>query len=499
MKLRSVKNPRQKILLILFFILGNSLLSPAQKNKPNIIIIFADDLGYGELGCYGQKIIKTPHIDSLAANGLRFTDFYSGSALCAPARCQLLTGFHSGHSAIRANYEMAQGPSSFTDENEKGQMPLPAGSFTVAEMLKSNGYTTACIGKWGLGMNERPGSPNSQGFDYFFGYLDQKQAHNYYPTHLWENGERYALNNKRINIHQKINSDQAVDSVFNLFIGNEYSVDVMASKVNAFVEKNQASPFFLYFAVTLPHLALQIPDKALHVYKGVFDEKMYLGENGYCPVRFPRATYAAMVTYLDEKVGALMQQIKKLKLDKNTLIIFTSDNGSAFNAGGNDPDFFKTNGALRNYKGSLYEGGIRVPFIAYWPGVIQPGLSNRQAAHYDLMATFRELADAKAVISDGLSLWPEFKRKKSTPHPFLYFELYEYGGQQAVRMKNWKAVKRNMRADKTAPWELYDLMTDSAEKNNIANQHPEVIKKIEEIVNREHRHSVVPEWNFMEK
>jgi len=488
------------VFIVHLYIALNGDSSFAQSKQPNIIIIFADDLGYGELGSYGQRVIQTPNLDKLAAQGMRFTDFYSGSALCAPARCQLLTGLHSGHSAVRANFEMANGPASFTDAVERGQMPLPAEAHTLAEMLKPLGYSTACIGKWGLGMADTEGNPNQQGFDYFFGYLDQKQAHNYYPTHLWENGKHVVLNNKPLTVHTKISQDQATDEVFSSFIGKEYSVALMAKKAAQFIADQKDRPFFLYYALTLPHLALQIPSEELDFYKSKFEETPYLGDKGYCPVKYPHSTYAAMITYLDKKVGEIMNQLDVAGQRENTLIIFTSDNGAAFPVGGADPEFFNSNGALRDLKGSLYEGGIRVPLIASWPGHIKAGsISSHVAAQYDIKATVADLLKVSIPETDGISFLPELTGKKQSRHEYLYFELYEYGGQQAIRMGDWKAVKRNMTKDKQARWELYDLKADLGENNNQAEKYPAIIKKIDKIAKQSHQHhNKVAEWNFME-
>jgi arylsulfatase A-like enzyme len=484
----------------LFFIALSLHTAFAQKNQPNIIIIFADDLGYGELGSYGQQLIQTPHLDKLASQGMRFTDFYSSSALCAPARCQLLTGLHSGHGDLRANFEMANGPASFTDDLEKGQLPLPDQAHTIAEMLKPLGYSTACIGKWGLGMADTDGNPNHQGFDYFYGYLDQKQAHNYYPTHLWENGKRVALNNKPLTVHTKISPDQATDETFHSFIGNDYSVALMAKKAATFIKDQQGKPFFLYYALTLPHLALQVPQEELDFYKGKFEETPYLGDKGYCPVKYPKSTYAAMITYLDKKVGEIIKQLEDSGQRENTLILFTSDNGAAFPVGGTDPEFFNSNGNLRELKGSLYEGGIRIPFIASWPDHINAGrVSNHVAAQYDIKATLADLLKITIPQTDGISFLPELLGKKQPKHEFLYFELFEYGGQQAVRMGDWKAVKRNMVKDKNAQWELYNLKSDIGENDNVAGKNPSLIKKIDNAAKQSHQHhNTVLQWNFME-
>ena len=480
------------LLLALTFFIGSFSYGQQQ---PNLIIIYADDLGYGELGCYGQARIRTPNLDAMADEGVQFTQFYASSAICAASRAQLLTGMHAGHAEVRSNVEMAQGPSSFTDDNEMGQLPLSETAVTIAERLRTAGYATGCVGKWGLGMAEAPGDPTYQGFDYFFGYLDQKQAHNYYPTHLWENRARYPLRNPRIDVHRKITAPS--DSAFNSFIGKEYSIDVMHEKAIGFLENNRNKPFFLYYALTLPHLALQAPPEAVKAYVGQFEETPYLGTNGYCPSKYPRSTYAAMVTYLDTQVGKLRKWLKDQKLDRNTLVIFTSDNGSAFRIGGTDPDFFRVNGPLRDYKGSLYEGGIRVPMIAAWPGQLTPRISGLTAIQYDLLATAEELAGMQPSATDGLSLMPELRGQAGPVHTFLYFELAEYGEQQAVVMGNWKAIRRNMIKNKQSPWELYDL-TDPSENTDVSTQHPDILNKLKAIAAREHKPGRLPVWNFMD-
>ena len=271
----------------------------------------------------------------------------------------------------------------------------------------------------------------------------------------------------------------------------------MRGKALAFLTQNKDKPFFLYYALTLPHLALQAPPDAVAEYVGQFEEMPYLGNNGYCPAKYPRATYAAMVTYLDTQVGILRTWLRDQGLDKNTVVIFTSDNGSAFEIGGTDPDFFKTNGPHRGHKGSLYEGGIRVPMIAAWPGTIKPGISSRMAAQYDLLATAEELAGLKSEPTDGISLVPEFTGRKTREHPFLYFELAEYTGQQAVRMGKWKAIRRNLIRDKGSKWELFDL-SEPGESVNVADQFPEILKQMVDIARKQHQPGSIPVWNFME-
>ena len=274
-----------------FLLLGGMLKA---QEKPNIIYIYADDLGYGELGPYGQKIIKTPHLDKMAKEGMKFTQHYTSTPVCAPARAMLLTGKHGGHSYIRGNYEMG----GFKDEEEGGQMPLPEGTYTLAHMLKNVGYTTGITGKWGLGMHFTSGNPNKHGFDYAYGYLDQKQAHNYYPTHLWENGKWDSLDNKAMNVHVRLQEHEATDAAFNQFKGKENAIDKMTEKALAFIKDHKEGPFFLYVPYTLPHVGLQAPDRWIDHYRAVFKgEKPYLGTQGYNPQKYPLATYAAMISF----------------------------------------------------------------------------------------------------------------------------------------------------------------------------------------------------------
>ncbi|MBU1823101.1 MAG: arylsulfatase, partial [Bacteroidetes bacterium] len=357
-------------------------LAYAQK-KPNIVYIYADDLGYAEVGIYGQTKIKTPHIDRIGREGIKFTDYYTSTPVCAPSRCQLLTGTHGGHSYIRGNYELG----GFPDSTERGQMPLPAGTVTIGTVLQKEGYKTAAIGKWGLGMGYSTGSPNKQGFNYFYGYYDQKQAHNYYPTHLWENGQWDTLNNPVIDVHRRLNPETATAADFAYYKGNDYAIDKMADKALNFIRENKDQPFFLYLPFTIPHVSLQVPDEALNEYKGQFPETPYYGQQSYASTPYPRATYAAMITYMDKKVGEVLSLLETLGLDENTLVIFTSDNGTTFN-GGVDAKFFESVGPYRGLKMDVYEGGIRMPMVARWPGKIKPGsVTSHVAAHYDVLAT----------------------------------------------------------------------------------------------------------------
>jgi arylsulfatase A len=478
-------------------LVGSFLLSAVvcAQQKPNIIYIYADDMGYAELGSYGQEKIKTPNLDKIAKEGIRFTQHYTGAPVCAPARCMLMTGKNSGHSYIRGNYELG----GFEDENEGGQMPLPEGTFTLAKLMKQAGYVTGAIGKWGLGMNGTTGDPNAQGFDYFYGYLDQKQAHNFYPTHLWENGKWDTLQNPYIYVHKAIAKD-APDSAFDYFKGKDYSVTKMGDKTIEFIAKNQKKPFFLYLPYTGPHVSLQAPDQAVKEYIGKFEEKPYRGENGYTSSQYPRSTYAALITYMDQQVGRIMKQLKELGLDKNTIVMFSSDNGATFNVGGADTDFFNSVGGLRGKKQDLYEGGIREPFIARWPGKIPAGkVSDHISAQFDLMETLSEITGVKAWNNNGVSFLPtllgnETKQKK---HDYLYFEFPEKGGQVAVRMGDWKGVKSNMKKNKNAPWEIYNLRTDEKETTDVGAQHPDLAKQFEAIVKKEHQASHIRDWEFI--
>lgn len=494
---RSLQIMQQKIYSILFFLpllLGihsEKPLQPARK-KVNIIYIYADDLGYGELGAYGQEKIKTPHLDQLASEGMRFTQHYSSAPVCAPSRCMLLTGKHPGHAYIRGNYELGE----YTDDMEGGQMPLPEGTTTIGHMLQKNGYHTGIIGKWGLGMNSTTGSPNLQGFDYAYGYLCQKQAHNYYPTHLWENGKWDTLHNPPITVHQRLKPE----TPFDYFIGKEYAVDHMTAKALQFMRQQKDQPFFLYLAFPLPHLSLQVPAKALTPYLGKFPEEPYIGDRNYAPQQYPLSAYAGMISYLDQQVGLVMETLKTLGLEENTLVLFSSDNGTTLKVGGVDAAFFNSTQGLRGLKMEVYEGGIRVPFLARWKGKIAPGqVSDHVSVQYDLMATLADLLHIQAPLNDGISYLPTLLGQKQLQkqHPFLYWEYPENGGQIAVRMGDWKGVKMKMKANPQAPWELYNLASDRAEQHNVAAEQGDLLKKMGALVKEVHVPSHIKEWEFV--
>jgi arylsulfatase A len=474
------------------FLIFSGLCAKAQR-QPNIIYIYADDLGYGELGSYGQKKIKTPHLDEMAKEGIRFTQHYTSAPVCAPARCMLLTGRHSGHSYIRGNYEFG----GFSDATEGGQMPLPEGTVTIGHMLKKAGYTTGAIGKWGLGMSTNTGNPNAQGFDYFYGYLDQKQAHNYFPTHLWENGKWDTLGNAGIFVHRK--PVQTGADPFAYYIGKDYSIDRLSAKAMDFIQKNRDKPFFLYLPFTIPHVSLQAPKDVVEPYVKRFDDKPYMGDKDYAMSRYPRATYAAMITYMDTQIGKIFSLLKELGLDENTIVMFSSDNGATFDVGGVDTRFFNSVAGLRGKKQDLYEGGIREPFIARWPGKIPAGkVSDLVSVQFDMMSTFADIVGVKAPENDGLSLVPTLMGKSGQiQHKYLYFEFPEKGGQVAIRYGDWKGVKSNMKTDTAAKWELYDLAKDPSEQADLSLAHPNIIKYLDEILKKEHRQAPIHEWEFI--
>lgn len=439
--------------------------TPLAAAPPNIILIMADDLGYGELGCYGQEWIQTPNIDRIAADGIRFTQFYSGAPVCAPARCMLMTGKHSGHSYIRGNGNPKdrQGKGSPNDGYFPGQHPIPDSEVTIAEILKAKGYKTGATGKWGLGYEGSTGAPNRQGFDLFYGYLCQVHAHNHFPRFLWNNGERemFPGNNRKLD-------------------GTTHSQDKFAENAIAFIRENKDQPFFLYCPFAIPHLSIQTTPEALAKYKGKIPESDY-EHRGYLEHPHPRAGYAAMVTQVDDHVGKIMRTVKELGLDDNTIIMFTSDNGPTFQRlGGADSDFFNSSGQLRGRKGSVHDGGIRVPLVARWPGRIKEGtVTGHLSAFWDFLPTFAELADAETPAGlDGLSMVPTLTGQGTQQqHESLYWEFPSYGGQQAMRYGKWKAVRKRLFKTE-GKMELYDMSVDIGENYDVADGHKELVQKL---------------------
>jgi arylsulfatase A len=476
------------------WVLVNSFVVHAQKEKPsrpNVIYIFADDLGYGELGSYGQKKIRTPHLDQLAAEGMRFTQHYSGTPVCAPSRYNLMTGLHAGHSLIRNNGGGKE------DEDGPKASALPDSTTTIATLFKKAGYSTAAIGKWGLGNQNSSGSPLRHGFDRFYGFYSQTLAHNHYPDHLYNNDEKQLLSNQPLDVHPKLKKNEVQPADVEKYKGTDYATDRMTDNAIDFIDDHQKKPFFLYLAYTLPHVALQAPEADIEYYKKVFNEQPQLYLRGYVPTYYPKSTYAAMITYLDKQVGIVMELLKKKGLDKNTIILFCSDNGPA-QLNSDDGSFFNSTAGLRGIKRDLYEGGIREPFIVKWPGKIKAGtVSHHLSATYDMMATFGDLLKVPAPVNDGVSILPTLlSNTKQHQHEFLYWEFPEKGGQVAVRMGKWKGIKVGLKKQKEPTWQLYDLDADRNEANDVASKHPEVLRRLDEVVKKEHTPSVRKEWDF---
>lgn len=439
-------------------------MAPTER-LPNIIFIIADDLGYGDLGCYGQERIQTPHLDRLAAEGVRFTDFYAGSTVCAPSRSVLMTGQHLGHTYIRGN----------------GKFNLRPEDVTVAEILKEAGYATGHIGKWGLGHEGSTGVPTKQGFDYFFGYLDQHHAHNYYPSFLVRNEERVPLENV-VPEEGQYGQGVATEKV-------SYSHDLLMEEAFQFIDRSKDGPFFLYLPLTIPHANNEARQKGMEVPDyGAYADKEWPE---------PQKGLAAMITRMDADLGKLFESLQEHQIDEDTIILFTSDNGP-HREGGNDPDFFDSNGPLRGIKRDLYEGGIRVPMIVRWPGHAPAGtVSNHIGYFADFMATAAEIAGVQLPENtDSISFLPAIlgKTESQKEHEYLYWEFYERGSAQAVRTGHWKAVRKPLF---TGQIELYDLSTDVGETHNVADQHPQIVKKIRTIM--EEAHTPSPLWTVSKK
>ncbi len=457
------------IILLVLVIAGcnsktNDKKDPATVQKPNIIYILADDLGYGDLSCYGQTKFQTPNIDQLAQEGIMFTQHYSGSTVCAPSRCSLMTGLTTGHASIRGNKEW----------KPEGQYPMPADNYTIAEMLKEAGYTTGAFGKWGLGYPGSEGDPNMQGFDVFYGYNCQRIGHNYYPYHMWSNQEKVMLEG---------NAGRKTET---------YGPDNIHDQAISFMEANKDKPFFMYYPSIIPHAELFAPEKYMEKYRGKFDpEKSYKGidegpnykTGGYGSQPESHAAFAAMINCLDDQVGDIVSKLKELGIADNTVIIFTSDNGPHFE-GGADPDYFDSNGPLKGYKRDLYEGGIRVPMITWWSGKVKAGTTSEHiSAFWDVMPTLAEVVGApKPENIDGKSFLPTLLGKEGQEqHEYLYWEFHERKGRLAVRKGDWKAVRYNASIG-DLPTELYNLAEDIGEENNLAEKYPEIVKEMEEIM-----------------
>ncbi len=447
-----------------------------EDRPPNVVLIMADDLGFGDLGCYGQRIIQTPHIDRIAEEGVRFTQFYSGFPVCAPARCSLLTGMHAGHCEIRNN---GNPPGRQRDDERSlfpGQNPIPDELITLAELFRDRGYATGAMGKWGLGFEGSSGDPNRQGFDLFFGFLCQVHAHNHYPRFLWRNDRQIVLEG----------NDRTLE-------GAAYSQDLFIDEAVAFIERNVETPFFLYLPFAVPHLSIQVPGESVEPYRDRIVEADHEPGNYYLRHPSPRAGYAGMVTRMDQGVGRVLQTLQESGLDDRTIVLFTSDNGPAFNRlGGTDSAYFQSSGGLRGLKGSVYEGGIRVPLVVRWLGRTPEGTVSDLPAYFaDMLPTLLELIEAPEAIPndvDGLSLAPTIlgrPQDHQPTHDYLYWEFPGYGGQQAIRQGDWKAVRQQLRRG-TIQSELYDLNDDPSESNDLAEDRPEIVERLEALMSEAH-------------
>lgn len=462
-----------------------SAVMAERAGKPNVVFILADDLGYRELGSFRQRLIRTPNLDELARQGMRLTQHYSGNAVCAPSRCVLMTGKHPGHAYIRTN--KATPP--------EGQEPIPDREVTLAERMRDEGYVTGAFGKWGLGGPGSSGQPLGQGFDRFFGYNCQGHAHSYYPSYLWSDAKRIELDNDPpVPGHAGLpeGADPKDPRSYDGFKGKDYAPDRINQQVLEFIRANKDRRFFLYYPTIIPHVALHVPDEELEPYlKLGWNDPPFTRANGrgYTPHFTPRAAYAAMITRMDRYVGNVMKLLDELELTQNTIVVFSSDNGTTTLKKEVDYEFFDSVGVLRGLKGSLYEGGIRVPAIVRWPGRVAAGsVSDRVSGFEDWMPTLLELiggSDATPEDIDGISLAPTLLGKKQNPRPFLYREFPSYGGQQSVRVGDWKAIRQDMTRG-NVDIELYNLAEDIGERNNVADRHPEVVSKLSKLMQREH-------------
>lgn len=449
----------------------------SQSGKPNIVYIVADDLGYGDLSSYGQTKFETPNIDALAEKGIKFTQHYSGSTVCAPSRSALITGLHTGHTVVRGNFEI----------QPEGQYPLPDSTYTLGKLLKEAGYTTGAFGKWGLGPVGSEGDPNNQGFDVFYGYNCQRLSHSYYPYHLWNNDQKVML---------ELNADSSK---------GQYAPHLIHAQALNFIDENKDNPFFLFYPTPIPHAELVAPEAYMEKFEGKFKEKSFQGTDrgpsyrtgGYASQPKTHAAFAAMITVLDDEVGEIVAKLEELGIANNTLIIFTSDNG-AHREGGADPDFFTSNGPLKGYKRDFYEGGIRVPMVARWDGVIKPGTqTDHVSAFWDLMPTVNEVSGLnKSIHTDGISFVNALKGQTQQDHEFLYWEFPIHGGKQAVRMGDWKGIRLDAHKGFDSPIELYNLISDIGETTNVAAEFPAIADSIADIMRNQHIKSPIFPFNF---
>jgi arylsulfatase A-like enzyme len=462
------------------------LVAPAvADDRPNIVFILADDLGYRELGSFGQQLIKTPHLDKLATQGMKLTQHYCGNAVCAPSRCVLMTGKHPGHAFVRSNKSTPP----------EGQQPIPPGEVTIGELMQAQGYVTGAFGKWGLGGPDSTSTPTQQGFNRFFGYNCQAHAHSYYPSYLWSDDSRILLKNEPpIPGHAGLpkDADQSNPRSYDMFKGTDYAPDRINEQVLDFVRMNKDRPFFLYYPTVIPHVALHVPDEELKPYLelGWKDPPFTRdGGYGYTPHFTPRAAYAAMITRMDRYIGNVLNLLDELKLADNTLVVFSSDNGTTHLGKEVDYNFFKSVGELRGLKGSLHEGGVRVPTIVRWPGKVEPGSTSDFVSGFeDWMPTFMDAVEASHVVprnTDGISILPTLLGEDQMERSFLYREFAGYKGQQFIRVGDWKAIRTDTSLGKL-DLQLYNLKNDVGEKENLATQYPEKVAELKKLMDAQH-------------
>ena len=450
-----------------------SVTATDEAGQPNVIFILADDLGYGDLSCYGQAKFETPHIDALAKRGMRFTQAYAGSTVCAPSRCTLMTGLHTGHAPVRGNAEV----------QPEGQEPMPADTFTVGHLMQSAGYRTGVFGKWGLGAPGSVSEPLKMGFDRFYGYNCQRLAHSYFPAHLWNDDQREMLTGNEGKQRE------------------EYAPDLIQQHTLNFIRENKDRPFFCYYALVQPHADLVAPEAYMEKHRGKYGTETPFPGKGYHAQAEPRAAYAAMVNVLDDYVGEVMAELETLGIADNTLVIFSSDNGPHVE-GGNDPEYFDSNGVFSGTKRDLYDGGIRVPFIATWPNKIQANSeSDIVTAFWDFLPTMSELTGVSSDHpTDGVSILPTLlDQPGQAEHEYLYWEFAERQGRVALRQGNWKAVRYHASIDPDSPLELYDMSVDPGEMNNVADQHPAVASELRILVENARTVPENPRFDYLRK
>lgn len=464
--------------LLTFAIIGMATISHAAL-KPNVIFIIADDLGYGDLSSYGQTKFQTPNIDALAKKGMIFKQHYSSAPVCAPARGALMTGYHSGHGAVRGNSEF----------QPEGQQPMPADTFTLAHLFKKAGYATGAFGKWGLGAPGSASEPLKMGFDHFYGFNCQRQAHHYYPYFLWNDNQR-----------EMLWGNFGMET-------QDYAPDLIQDQALRFVEAHKNRPFFLYYPLIQPHAEMFAPEKYMAKYRGKFipessfkgiDDGPEFRKKEYGSQPEAHAAFAAMVETMDEDIGELMAKLEELGIADQTLVIFTSDNGP-HREGGHNPDYFNSTGGLKGYKRDLYEGGIRVPMIARWPGKIAAGaVTDHISAFHDILPTMAAVIGQPSPTGiDGVSFLPTLLQAgPQRPHDYLYWEFHELNGRIAIRKGNWKAVRYGVAIDPHSPLELYDLSKDPGEKSNIAAENPEIVRELDGLLKQARTVSPIGKFNF---